>query len=207
VFLDADTVVSEGALALLADTLERPGLLAAAPEIRFDVSACSWAARQFHRVWRRSPYFGDGLVGAGCYALSREGRARFPSFPPIVADDAFVQAMFAPEERATVHGATFTPLLPTTVRSMLDVHIRHYGAHAEMEQWWADNGWGPLPGRPSHSPRWVLDVARSPSNWTGLVIFASVKLAARVLGPWKHRRGGMGRWNRDETARRSAPDR
>jgi len=204
VYLDADTVVSPGTLAAVALALERPGGLVAAPEIRFDDSACSWPARQFHRVWRASPYFGPGLVGAGFYALSPEGRSRFDRFPPIVADDAFIQSLFAPEDRTTVPGYTFTPLLPTTLRAMLHVHLRHYGARAELQQWWSEAGMGVPLGWSDHSKTWVLDLSRSPANWPGLACFGLVKIAAAVLGPLSRRRGRMVRWNRDDASRRAA---
>lgn len=204
VYLDADTVLSPGSLSAIADALEQPGGLVAAPEVRFDLSGCTWPARQFHRIWRASPYFGSGLVGAGVYAVSPEGRRRFDRFPPIVADDAFIQSLFAPDERTTVVGSTFTPLLPTTLRAMLHVHVRHYGAAAELRAWWAASGRGPLVGWSDHSKGWVLDLARSPSNWPGLVCFGAVKVAARILGPWRYRRGKMTRWNRDDASRQAA---
>jgi glycosyltransferase involved in cell wall biosynthesis len=204
VFLDADTVVSEGALDAVADLLGRPGILVAAPEIRFDVSACTWPARQFHRVWSASPYFEPGLVGAGFYALGPEGRRRFDRFPPIVADDGFIQALFAPSERATAHGHTFTPLLPTTLRAMYHVHLRHYGASAELDRWWAEHRTDQQVGASVHSKAWVFDLVRDPANWPGLVLFGLVKVAARIVGPATQRRRGMGRWKRDDVSRRAA---
>jgi glycosyltransferase involved in cell wall biosynthesis len=204
VFLDADTVVSPGALAAVADLLAQPGILVAAPEIRFDVSAYTWPARQFHRIWRASPYFAPGLVGAGFYALGSEGRRRFDHFPPIVADDAFIQALFAPNERATAHGHSFTPLLPTTLRAMYHVHLRHYGAAAELERWWAEHRTDQPVGASSHSKAWVVDLARDPRNWPGLALFGFVKVTAGIVGPATQRRRGTGRWNRDERSRQAA---
>jgi glycosyltransferase involved in cell wall biosynthesis len=50
-YLDADTVLSSGALSAITELLDTPGILAASPKVAFDVTNCSWAARQFHRIW------------------------------------------------------------------------------------------------------------------------------------------------------------
>jgi glycosyltransferase involved in cell wall biosynthesis len=203
VYLDADTIVSPGAIEAVADLLEQPGVMAASPEIDFDLRNCSWPARQFHQVWRQSPYFTGTTLGAGFYAVSERGRTRFDEFPPVVGDDYFVSCLFADEERSTAVGHTYTPLLPTTLRSMLTVHLRHYGAHAEFDEWWRENGRGELPGAPQPDYRWLATLARRPARWAGIVLYAALKAMSIPLGRRKHQRRGMAKWNRDEAGRRA----
>jgi len=203
-YLDADTIVSDGALEAVALLLEQHGVLAVSPEVRFDDTRCSWPARQFHRIWRQSPYFATTTLGAGFYALSAEGRRRFDRFPPVVGDDYFVAGLFAAHERRTAVGHTYTPLLPTTLRSMLHVHIRHYGAHVQFEEWWSGHGNGPLPGHAPDGYGWLRGAMRSPANWPGVVLYAAVKALSILLGRRKHARQGMKRWNRDEGGGRAA---
>jgi glycosyltransferase involved in cell wall biosynthesis len=203
-YLDADTVLSPGALEAVADLLDRDDVLAASPEVRFVTTHCSWPAAQFHRIWRQSPYYRTTTLGAGFYGVSAEGRRRFVEFPPVIGDDFFVSNLFAAHERRTAHGHTYAPLLPATLRSMLHVHIRHYGAHGEFDEWWAANGDGPLAGRADSSYGWLLPLLRAPANWPGVAIYVAVKVVSIPLGRRKHRRRGMARWNRDEGGRRAA---
>jgi hypothetical protein len=201
VYLDADTIVSPGAIEAVADLLEQPEVMAASPEIAFDLRNCSWPARHFHRVWRQSPYFTGTTLGAGFYAISACGRSRFDEFPPVVGDDYFMSCLFADHERRTAVGHTYTPLLPTTLRSMLTVHLRHYGAHAEFDEWWLEHGGGALPGAHPPDYRWLAAVARRPSHWAGIAFYIGLKVVSIPLGRRKHRRRRMGDWNRDEAGR------
>lgn len=203
-YLDADTTLSPGALEAIVALFERNGALAASPEMRFEVDGCSWPARQFHRVWSRSPYFQGVTLGAGFYAISEAGRRRFVEFPPVVGDDYFVAGLFVEEERGQAVGETFTPLLPSTLRDMLNVHIRHYGAHAELDEWWRGHGAAALPGREPSSYGWLVPVARDPRTWAGVVLYIGVKALSIPLGRRKHRLRAMGAWNRDEAGRRAA---
>jgi glycosyltransferase involved in cell wall biosynthesis len=204
VYLDADTAVSPGAIEAVADLLEQPGIHAASPEISFDVSHCSRPARWFHAVWRQSPYFQGTTLGAGFYAMSAEGRKRFDRFPPVVGDDYFVAGLFAEQERGTATGHTYTPLLPGTLRSMLNVHVRHYGAHAELDEWLERHDPGrELPGRAPSSHGWLAHVARSPRALPGVLLYVAVKVASGPLGRRKHKRRDMARWNRDHAGRRA----
>jgi glycosyltransferase involved in cell wall biosynthesis len=203
-YLDADTILSPGALEAVAGLLERPEVLAASPEIRFDVDNCSWPARQFHRIWRQSPYFRGVTLGAGFYAISAEGRRRFESFPPVVGDDYLVAGHFRECERALAVGETFRPLLPTTLRSMLHVHVRHYGAHAELDEWLATQGHSPLPGHARSSFGWLASTLRQPGNWAGVPLFVGVKLISIAMARREHRTRGMSSWNRDQVGRRAA---
>jgi glycosyltransferase involved in cell wall biosynthesis len=203
VYLDADTTVSPGAIEAVVGLLERGPALAASPRIAFDTTRCSWPARQFHRIWQRSPYYTGTTLGAGFYALSAEGRRRFDRFPPVVGDDHFVSGLFAAGERATAEGHSYTPLLPTTLRSMLHVHLRHYGAHAEFDAWWEEHGDGALPGHVATGAGWLAPLARSPANWPGLVLYVGLKLVSVPLGRRTSRQLAAGRWHRDEAGRRA----
>ena len=119
-YVDADVLVSAETLSALADALRKEGgPLVAAPRLRVDTSAASWAARAHYRIWELSDYRRSGHVGSGIYALSAEGRARFGAFPDVIADDRFVQQLFAPAERLTID-EEFVVRSPATLRA----HIR-----------------------------------------------------------------------------------
>ncbi len=201
-YLDADTVLSPGALMAVKALLETPGVHAASPEVAFDVTNCSWAARQFHRIWAQSPYFSQRTtLGAGFYALSEEGRARFDRFPEAVGDDYFVASTIDEAHRATARGVTFTPLLPTSLRQMLNVHIRHYGAHVELTDQFSLAGRADELAPPPQDYRWLRPLLRSLANWPGIALFVAVKIAAKPLGKRKARKSRMKDWNRDDDAR------
>jgi len=202
-YVDADVVVSPGALDRVADVLDAGGVLAAAPRPLFDLSRSGPGARRFLALWQHAPYFTDDLVGSGFYALSETGRGRFGAFPPVVADDYFIASSFGPAERKGVDGCTFTPLLPVTLRGLVDIHIRHYAANRELTAWLAASGQHPeLEPLAQTSGGWMRPFLRRPTWWPSIAVYVAVKGLARAGGLYKQRYGNM-TWNRDQAGRDS----
>lgn len=204
-YVDADVVVSPGALDAVAAALEEPGVHAAAPEPAFDLSKCGPGARLFLGIWEHSPYFTQDLVGSGFYAMSAAGRGRFGAFPPVVADDDFVLSLFPPQERRSVAGSSFTPLLPPTLRGLLHIHIRHLAARRELEQWLSTSGeHRAIQLRAPSSRSWLVPLLRDPRRWPAIAVYVAVKALSAAGGAWKCRFGSMAAWNRDDAGRRAA---
>lgn len=199
-FLDADVAIERDAIEKVSEALRSPRCLVAAPRVRFDLSASSWAVRAFYGVWARTPYMRQGMVGSGLYALSREGRSRFDRFPSITADDGFVHRCFRSDERAIIGDCSFTITPPRDVRSLISIKTRAYFGQIELEHHFphmkADAG-------ASHTPA-LLRLAMNPLNWPALAIYAYVRLASRARARRRWREGDHRRWERDESSRVAA---
>src|SRR5690606_37204162 len=124
IFLDADVDVSLDAIEAVADLLRQGDVMTAAPAMRIDTAGAGPLVKAFYAVWLRLPYHGQGMVGGGFYAISQAGRKRFDRFPPIIADDEFIRALFQPHERATAGGLTFTIRSPRTLADLVRVKTR-----------------------------------------------------------------------------------
>ncbi len=109
-YLDADVLCAPPMMRLLVATLDRPepryasGRLVVAP-------AKSWISRHYARVWAQLPFMATGVQGAGLFAVNRAGRARWDSFPDVIADDGFVRLMFSPGERVMVEADYLWPVV------------------------------------------------------------------------------------------------
>ncbi|QEO10258.1 glycosyltransferase [Protaetiibacter larvae] len=192
-FVDADVRVDSATLIALAELLSAPGgPLAAAPALVVDASRSSWLARQYFRVWEHSDYRRRGHIGSGIYGLSALGRARFAEFPEIIADDRWVELQFAAHERDTSPG-TFTVPAPRTLRAQIRRATRIAAGNRELGERFPELG-----GRTSSSGvrRLVARVARRPSLWVALPVYAAGYLAPRFAP-----RGAVTGWMRDETSR------
>lgn len=110
VYLDADVRCAPDMMHQLSGALapDRPlyasGQLVVAP-------ARSWITRHFARVWSQLPFMTTNVQGAGLFAVSRAGRARWDRFPDIIADDGFVRLQFAPDERIKVDATYHWPMV------------------------------------------------------------------------------------------------
>lgn len=110
IFLDADVVVDPAMMVALhaqlavAEPRYASGVLQVA-------KAKSWVTRRFATTWQRLPFMVTNVQGAGLFAVNRAGRARWGVFPDVIADDAFVRLLFAPEERIKVSTAYTWPLV------------------------------------------------------------------------------------------------
>jgi len=199
VFLDADVRLSPVALRALVAALDTDRAVVATPRVTFDVRGASWPVRAFHDVFSRLPYVQRGLVGLGVYGLSEAGRARFESFPRVVADDHFVQRLFADDERVGVD-ASFEVVAPRTTAALLKVRTRVVRGNRELAHEAAALGLT-QEATPGTVGALLRLVARYPRLLPAAVVYLAVVLAAR------YRAAGAGattEWERDASTRDGA---
>ncbi|MEO0402559.1 MAG: glycosyltransferase family A protein [Pseudomonadota bacterium] len=115
VYLDADVTCAPPLMAQLVSALDTDlpryasgTLQVAAPR--------SWVTRCFAQVWQQLPFMTTNVQGAGVFAVNRPGRARWGAFPDIIADDAYVRLMFAPDERIKVPAMYQWPMVEGFLR-------------------------------------------------------------------------------------------
>jgi glycosyltransferase involved in cell wall biosynthesis len=172
VYVDADAVLSPGALAALAASLDEPAARLAMPRVILQLPAAG-VARQWATVWQALPPISDDVVGCGCFAVNTAGRRRWAAFPTVIADAAFVCGRFAPHERIVVREETFTvpcpsgdDLLPALVRT-LHGNRQLRAARLQAEQ-------------PDLHARRVRAVLTQPRLWPALPVYAATVLRARL---------------------------
>jgi glycosyltransferase involved in cell wall biosynthesis len=200
VYLDADIRLSGDALLQVASALRTDRAVVAAPRVRFDLSACSWAVRAFFSVFQRLPYAGEGLVGLGVFGLSEAGRRRFDVFPDVVADDLFVQRLFVPEERCTVD-ASFEVVAPRRLQDLLAVRTRVARGNRQLADRGADLGVDATGTTSATAVALLRVVAWRPHLLPGALVYVAVTLLARS----RARRAVAGvRWERDASSRSPA---
>jgi glycosyltransferase involved in cell wall biosynthesis len=200
-FVDADVLLPLDSVRRVAQALEQPGVLVAAPRIEFDLADRPWTVRAFYDVWSRLPYCRHGMVGSGVYAVSAEGRKRFDKFPSLTADDAFVRLHFEPGERRTVESCRFVVKPPASLLGVIKIKTRgHFGNHelrSEMPELFNNEG-------PSHR-RAILHMARLPWMWPKLAVYVGVRLASRLMSYRRYYFGNHRAWERDDTSRLAQP--
>jgi glycosyltransferase involved in cell wall biosynthesis len=219
-YVDADVTVSASTLSALGAALSTPGgPLVAAPRLRVDVSASSWAARAHYRIWALSDYRSAGHVGSGIYALSAEGRARFGAFPDVIADDRFVQQLFAPSERLTLD-EEFVVRAPATLRAHIRRATRIAAGNRQLARraavadatGSASNGTARTLAGEHQSPttsstpgigyrNLLRRVATRPVLWPSFLVYCVGYGVPVLLAALSERRGRLPGWNRDETSR------
>ena len=109
-YLDAD-VICDAALigqlrAALSTTSPRyaTGTLAVAP-------GRTAVTRAYARIWQETPFVRGGVIGAGLFAVNGPGRARWGTFPDIIADDTYARLCFAAHERVEVPALYHWPMV------------------------------------------------------------------------------------------------
>ncbi|MEM0913134.1 MAG: glycosyltransferase family 2 protein [Planctomycetota bacterium] len=196
-YIDADIAIDGPAIRATAAALREPGVLAAAPKMAVDTSASSWPVRAWYGVWRQSPYHRTAMLGAGVYAVSEAGRARWGRFPAIIADDEFVRAHFAEGERVNPPGTTFTLTAPRTLWALIKVKSRSRLGLYELRRRFPELA---STSREKTGSLWRSMIGRPPM-WPAAVVYAMVGLAVRYRAAKQLRRIADYAWERDETSR------
>jgi len=201
IYLDADVELSRESAIALADVISTPAAIAAAPRLEWSRFGLTWLVRAYYEVWSTLPYVSDGMIGSGVYALSGAGRKRFGEFPPLIADDGFIAALFSHGERITVKSCTFVIHPPRNFAALVHVKARVWAGNRQL----ATLSIPPAPpgtagaGRRYTATRRGSLLAR-PDLWPRVPVFALVYALSRLLGEWRLRTGRTS-WSRDSTSR------
>ncbi|MGA3527626.1 glycosyltransferase [Melissospora conviva] len=204
IYLDADVPAGAGLLRELAAALAEPGVAAAVPRPEVDTSGSSWPVRAYYEINSRLPVFRGRLFGRGVIALSAAGRARFSRFPDLIADDMFLDAVFAADEKREI-GAAVRVLPPRRAADLVNRVARARAGNAEFWQFMRSapqehrGSPDPVPGASSFS--WLRDVLlRSPRLLPAAACYVLVVLLAegrRRRSGWSARSG----WGRPPAPR------
>ncbi|TFD52130.1 glycosyltransferase [Cryobacterium frigoriphilum] len=206
IYLDADVVMTATAARDIVRALQPGGALASRPPIVFESTDAAWPVRRWYRVRAQLPSIHNVLWGAGTYALSEAGRARFEQFPDIVSDDLFIDQLIALNERIIVATDPIIVHTPRRSADLLRVLKRTYRTQDEVEVGRPDAGIGAGTGAAtpvSASQRAQLDdllglLRRNPLRAFDVALYVALIMTARVQARF---RPGSTRWERDNSSR------
>lgn len=200
IYLDADIVVPPHGVATVAarfEVLPRP--LAVVPRRRVDTAGRPWPVRAYFSINDRHPAFRTGLFGRGMIALSEEGRARFDTFPELIADDLFLDSRFTAAEKAEVSEVEVVVEAPHTTRDLLRRLVRVRRGNAQLRAA-AAAGEVDLPVRASDRWAWLRDVVvRDPKRAPAAVPYIVITVIAALLARRPAEPGNA--WGRDDSTR------
>lgn len=188
-YLDADIEITEQALADVFTHLSQPGALAARPAFKYHTEGADPWVRAYYRARMRIPSMRAHLWGAGAYAVSAAGHARFPRFPDATADDAYVDSLFEPDEKTILDTTPVVVRVPKSVRGLhLTLRRIYRGNHDLGAGAAAGSGLGNLVASVT-GPVALMDAG----------VYASLALSGK-LGRGKSLTVDGG-WDRDESSR------
>ncbi|WP_306204139.1 glycosyltransferase family 2 protein [Actinoplanes sp. RD1] len=203
VYLDADVPASPELIRRLAEAVARPGIEAAVPRPVVDATGSTWPVRAYYAVNSRLPVFRGRLFGRGVIALSAAARARFTDFPPLTADDMFLDAVVAPGEKTEID-VPVRVVAPRTAGDLIRRVARARDGNDEFRRYLATS-----PFRAAAAPdntSWLRDVVlRRPWLAPAAVVYVAVVLLAerkRRSPSWDVRSG----WGRPAIPRQRRSD-
>ena len=199
-FLDGDIELAPGSLgAILARAaVDEAAVCAATPD--FDASRSTLPVRCYYAVDRFNPYHLRGAPnGSGTYCVNAAGRARWDAFPPIIADDSFVERQFAPAERHTVAAAKARVRVPRSLAALRRISARKRLGAYELER---------------HAPARADDLSSGgtfgavfraclgrPWLLPAFLVWAWVKVLERLESRSVSRKSEQDRWQHDTSSR------
>lgn len=182
VYLDADVIIEPEMIAALVGALDTEAPRYASGHLRV-APARSWVTRQFARTWQELPFMKTNVQGAGLFAVNAQGRQRWDAFPDIIADDAYVRLMFAPDERIKVQATYIWPMVEgfsalAKVRRRQDAGVRQL--ETEFPQIMKNESKPPM-GLPDHLSL-LLRLRLSYVVYVGVML--AVKFGGRSATAW-----------------------
>jgi len=200
-YLDADIQITPAALRLTFQHLQHDGALAARPAFVYDTTGASFPVKAFYRARRRVPATNQALWGAGAYALSESGRQRFGAFPPVTADDLFVDQLFDAAEKQILPTNPVRVRTPRTTTALLAVLSRNYRGQGELRERRQDNA---ADGSTGQTLRQLARSISGPVSALDALIYSGLVMAGRLRARRTGRRSrtsSAAGWGRDSSSR------
>ncbi len=186
-YLDADIEIHPGAVAAVFAELSTGNHLAARPAFRYVTSGASALVRAYYRARSRIPSAHASLWGAGAYAVSEKGHAKFGTFPSVIADDLFVDQSFAPAEKRVIDCEPVRVRTPSTTGALIAVLTRQRRGNL--------HGSGSSTGT---TARQLLATITGPLALVDAFVYAALTIAGRRSARISSDRNV---WERDESSR------
>lgn len=196
VYLDADVGATADTVRALVAALGDGRRLVAVPDRRLVVAGRPLAVRCYYAIQSRLPAARAGLYGRGMIAVSRAGRDRFDRFPDVLADDLFLDSLFAADERVVVASVRTTVETPRRTSDLVRRLTRVRRGNAALRAAGRDGTLGAAV-RPSRRASWLTDVVlRRPWLAPAGAVYAAITLLAAL----RARRGDVS-WGTDRSTR------
>ena len=195
-YLDADVEITTAAVRALFGALEHDDALAVRPPVSFRSEQSSWAVKKYYEARVELPGAVHRISGGGAYALSELGRMRFERFPDVVADDLFVERLFASGEWGVVATDPVAVQVPRRLPALLAILRRTYRGNAQQA--------ASSPAGSSSTRGDLVRLARRTDKRSAAIVYAGLAIAGRL----RARAAEIdGVWERDETTRSAARSR
>ena len=196
VYLDADIVLTTADVRALAAAVDGR-YLAATARRELDLTGRPLLVRAYYAINRWLPAFRTGLFGRGVIVVGEAGRARFDRFPDMVADDLFLDSLFAETEKRQVPEVSSVVATPRRTALLIRRLVRVRAGNGAMRTAAARGEVG-ADVRSANRSSWLKDVVlRRPWLGPAAACYAGITLYAAM----RARRGAGHSWGRDDSTR------
>ena len=198
IYMDADIRLADGALGLIKKPLAAGHYLAVSPEPLMDFGGSSWAVKAYYDIWLALPFCQSGMMGAGVYALSEDGRKRFDRFPDVIADDGFVRALFKEHERGQVIGAKSIVRAPATLHWLMKIKVRSRMGQKQLANMYPEL----INNEHKDHSGGILRVLIHPLDWPKAIVYLYISVMTRILARRRLVNIAAYQWEKDISSRR-----
>lgn len=199
IYMDADVRLADGALSAMKQALSSGHYLALSPDPLMDFDGTSWAVKAYYDIWLTMPYCQSGMIGAGVYALSEEGRKRFDDFPDVIADDGFVRAIFKESERGKVIGARSIVRAPATLYWLMKIKVRSRMGQIQLANMYPEL----IKNEKKDHTGGILNTLINPFNWPKVGVYLYISVMTRILAHRRLDNIEAYQWEKDISSRRN----
>lgn len=197
IYMDADIRLADGALNMIKQALASGHYLAVSPDPLMDFGGSSWAVKAYYDIWLSMPFCQSGMIGAGVYALSEEGRKRFDHFPDVIADDGFVRALFKEHERGKAILAKSIVRAPATLYWLMKIKIRSRMGQMQLANMYPEL----IKNEHKNYSEGIFSALINPFNWPKIIIYLYISVMSRILARRQLANIAAYQWEKDMSSR------
>jgi hypothetical protein len=198
-YVDADIVLTTAGVRAVAQALREPGVLAAAPGRKLELTRRPFVVRWYYHVWEKLPGVEQALYGRGVIGVTAEGYKRIGSLPELMGDDLAASVAFTADERKIAGSQSAVVHAPRTTADLLRRRVRSLTSAAQLHEVMPEA----TDGARTSLRDLVSLVVSKPSLLPKMPVFLAVTVVARRRARKPIRSGDYKTWLRDESSRDS----
>ncbi|MEF1175046.1 glycosyltransferase, partial [Vibrio sinaloensis] len=129
---DADTLIEQKSIQNVLSFINKESYLFASLVPETNTSKSGWIVRSYYSSLSKTPEHSIGMVGSGCYLLSRKAASKCFPFPQVIADDGYVKSILDKSNLSVIPESNIHVQAPRDVISLIKIKTRSKLGNIEL---------------------------------------------------------------------------
>ncbi|USD67039.1 glycosyltransferase family 2 protein [Vibrio sp. SCSIO 43136] len=192
---DADVIISENSIINILKFIDNTEYVYASLKPETKTVDSSVIVREYYKFLEKTPEFSNGMVGSGCYLLSKTAMTKCFPLPLLIGDDGYVKSILGKDRLKLVPNATSVVFAPKDTSSLVKIKTRSKLGNYQINKSIAN-----ISGD-TNTPGTLINLMIKSESYISGIIYICVSCLCKFRAKMLYKTNSTHKWERDETRR------